>query len=409
MNSTISIAALLTLMTAVAATAQRAPALEIRFSPAGHVYLAEDNRQFGIANLQIQNIAIVNTGSEPVRVEEVLIEVLAGDEEVVRTDRHSALMLASRWSRLKGYLDLPGTMKSEDARYRFRELLGTPPSLSSTTSLDPGTAIYVSRRFTFVDAGVQMIDGKPTPVGPDRIRVSVRGVSSGGTPVTTQNHLRVIQYIPTTEYHFPLKGRWYIAASGSVRSHHRTQPVHEFALDLIQIGEGGRSHKGTGTSHSDYYAFEQNVHSVADGIVETVYDGILDTRLRRQDESLEAYRKAVLQPIAASDTPHGTGGNQVIVAHKDGEYSSYAHLMNDSIRVRKGDHVKRGQVLGQIGLSGDGYEPHLHFQLTDGPHIEYSRGIPAIFGNVRPVRFSSTIDDNGRRQLQSGEFVETVD
>ncbi len=83
--------------------------------------------------------------------------------------------------------------------------------------------------------------------------------------------------------------------------------------------------------------------------------------------------------------------------------------MNDSIRVKKGDHVKRGQVLGQIGLSGDGYEPHLHFQITDGPHIEYSRGIPAIFGNVRPVRFSSTIDDNGRRQLQSGEFVETVD
>ena len=60
----------------------------------------------------------------------------------------------------------------------------------------------------------------------------------------------------------------------------------------------------------------------------------------------------------------------MIVAHKDGEYSSYAHLTNFGIRVNKGDKVKRGQILAQIGLSGDGYEPHLHFQITDGPDIE---------------------------------------
>ena len=69
--------------------------------------------------------------------------------------------------------------------------------------------------------------------------------------------------------------------------------------------------------------------------------------------------------MAKADTPHGTGGNQVIVAHAGGEYSSYAHLKDGSIRVQKGERVRRGQMLAQIGLSGDGFQPHLHFQITE--------------------------------------------
>ncbi|MCI0411469.1 M23 family metallopeptidase [bacterium] len=105
--------------------------------------------------------------------------------------------------------------------------------------------------------------------------------------------------------------------------------------------------------------------------------------------------------------PYATGGNQVIVQHEAEEYSSFAHLKQGSIRVKKGDEVKRGQLIAQIGLSGDGYQPHLHFQITDGPDMNYARGIPMIFVNVRPVIFSSTIDTDGRRQLQTGEFIET--
>ena len=242
MNSTISIAASLALTIAVAATAQRPPALEIRFSPAGHVYLAEDNRQFGIANLQIQNIAIVNAGSEPVRIEEVLIEVLAG-EEVVRTERHPARILATRWSRLKGYLDLPGTMKSEDARYRFRELLGTSLRCRRRVSGTWHRNLRVST-FHVCRCGSADDRGEAHTGWASRIRVSVRGVSSAGTLVTAENYLRVIYYLPTTDT-LSAQGSLVHRSFGKRTDHHRTQPVHEFALDLIQIGEGGRSHKGT--------------------------------------------------------------------------------------------------------------------------------------------------------------------
>jgi hypothetical protein len=60
-------------------------------------------------------------------------------------------------------------------------------------------------------------------------------------------------------------------------------------------------------------------------------------------------------------------------------------------------------------MSGDGYEPHLHVQLTDGPDPNLARALPLVFRNVRPVQFSSTIDGDGRRQLQTGEFVDSVD
>jgi murein DD-endopeptidase MepM/ murein hydrolase activator NlpD len=396
----------LVIVTSSATSAQRDGALEVRFSPADAVYLAEDNRQFGIATLQIQNIAVVNAGVDPVRLEEIVIEVLSRDD-VVRVERHPARLIDLNWARLKGYLDLPGVMKTEEPRYRFRELLAGGITLSPTAALAPRTAMYLSHRFIFVDAAMAMINGRPTPVGPDRVRVSARGQSPSGQSVTAQNTLRIVQYRPDTEYHFPLRGRWYVASSASVRSHHRVQPVHEFALDLIQIGAGGSSYKGTGSTHADYYAFGQDVLAVADGVVHTVLEGVTDTRLRRAGESIEAYRVAVLQPLAAANTPNGTGGNQVVIAHAGGEYSSYAHLRAGSIRVTQGDRVSRGQVLGQVGLSGDGFQPHLHFQMTDGPDIDYARGIPAVFGNVRPVRFSSTIDDDGRRQLQTGEFVET--
>lgn len=37
------------------------------------------------------------------------------------------------------------------------------------------------------------------------------------------------------------------------------------------------------------------------------------------------------------------------------------------MRLKAGDAVKRGQPIAQLGQTGNSTEPHLHFQLTDGP------------------------------------------
>jgi murein DD-endopeptidase MepM/ murein hydrolase activator NlpD len=387
---------------------QTSAQLEIRFAPDKHVYLAQDNRFLAIANFQIQNIAFLNTGTDTIKIDEIKVEVFEGSN-LVKGNRYAGEVLEKNWQSLKSYIQLPGNIKSEDPRFRFKELLKDKFTLAETTTLKPNAAFFISRQFFFAQATVEFIEGKPKGTWPDRIKVSAKGTTSNGKPVVAENELQIINYQLKNEYWFPVRGRWYIGASSSVRSHHRLLPVHEFALDLIQIGEGGQSYKGDGTNLTDYYCYGKEVYAMADGEVVAVYDGIPETRLRRKDESPEDYRKAIMEPLSRSENAYiATGGNQIVLQHAGQEYSSYAHLQHGSITVKKGELVKRGQLIAKIGLSGDGYQPHLHFQLTDGPDINYSRGIPLIFQNVKPVLFSSTIDINPLRQFQAGEFIETT-
>lgn len=60
----------------------------------------------------------------------------------------------------------------------------------------------------------------------------------------------------------------------------------------------------------------------------------------------------------------------------DGRFALYAHFKPGSVRVRKGEYVRRGQVLGLVGTSGNSSEPHLHFHVTDGPSPLASNGLP---------------------------------
>ncbi len=89
----------------------------------------------------------------------------------------------------------------------------------------------------------------------------------------------------------------------------------------------------------------------------------------------------------------------MVIRHASGEFSHYGHLKQGSVRVKAGDAVKRGQVIGQLGHTGNSTEPHLHFQLTDGPDSMYSRGIPITFKNV-----VSTLGMSGN-VLQTGWIV----
>jgi murein DD-endopeptidase MepM/ murein hydrolase activator NlpD len=376
-------------------------------APDDHVYLATEHRAFGVANIEVQNIAIVNTSARTLRIEVVNFEVWSGSE-LVACQRFAGDRFDLHWRTVRQFLDMPGVREQEDPRYRFHELLGEKVALSSSTTLPPLTAMYISRRFQMLQATAEIVDGRPKLTWPDRLRISVRAKTADGKFVAAEHELRIVEYRPSNEYYFPVTGRWYVGSSSSVRSHHRYLPEHEFALDLIQIGAGGSSFSGDGTKHSDYYAFGQPVHAIGNGTVVTVHDDVEETRLRRKGESADDYRTAVMDPLSEKGYL-ASGGNLIVIKHPGGEYSSYAHLRHGSIRIKQGDTVSRGQVIAQVGLSGDGYQPHLHFQITDSPDMSYARGIPMIFANVRPVLFSSTLDTGGQRQFQTGEFVETVD
>jgi murein DD-endopeptidase MepM/ murein hydrolase activator NlpD len=70
------------------------------------------------------------------------------------------------------------------------------------------------------------------------------------------------------------------------------------------------------------------------------------------------------------------GGNYVAIDIGHGRYALYAHVQPGSLRVKVGDRVKRGQIVALLGNSGNSTEPHVHFQIADGPTFLSSEGIP---------------------------------
>ena len=62
----------------------------------------------------------------------------------------------------------------------------------------------------------------------------------------------------------------------------------------------------------------------------------------------------------------GTYGTMNVLEHPSGQQTLYAHL--SAARVKAGDQVGAGQVIGETGDSGRATGPHLHFEVIDAGH-----------------------------------------
>ncbi len=57
-------------------------------------------------------------------------------------------------------------------------------------------------------------------------------------------------------------------------------------------------------------------------------------------------------------------GKLILVRHKDNMFTAYAH--NSRNKVKKGQKVRQGQVIGKVGRTGRATGPHLHFEIRHG-------------------------------------------
>jgi murein DD-endopeptidase MepM/ murein hydrolase activator NlpD len=85
----------------------------------------------------------------------------------------------------------------------------------------------------------------------------------------------------------------------------------------------------------------------------------------------------------------GPAANVVQILHDDGTYAVYAHLNWNSIRVRPGDRVIRGQYIADSGNTGFSSGPHLHFVVLRNAGMQ-TVSVPIAFqgadtGSVVPA------------------------
>jgi murein DD-endopeptidase MepM/ murein hydrolase activator NlpD len=55
--------------------------------------------------------------------------------------------------------------------------------------------------------------------------------------------------------------------------------------------------------------------------------------------------------------------NFIVIMHSNGEYSRYDHLSYNSSKVIVGQHIRAGEEIAKVGMTGYTYLPHLHFQV----------------------------------------------
>lgn len=158
----------------------------------------------------------------------------------------------------------------------------------------------------------------------------------------------------------PFEGNWYVAEEHGFIDSHKRFVSEAFAYDFLLIGEGGKSYVGSGSRNIDYLAYRQSVLAAKDG--EVVY-----------------MRKDVPENVPGKAMPAVPGGNAIVIKHNDDQYTYYAHLTPSGMRFGVGDKVVEGDVIGEVGNSGDSVEPHLHFHAMRGPDPGDSSGIPTLF------------------------------
>jgi len=177
-----------------------------------------------------------------------------------------------------------------------------------------------------------------------------------------------------TPLSLPFKGRWLVMWGGDTKelNQHHDVPNQRFAFDFLGVGEDGTTRRGDGTKNEDYYAFGREVLAPADGIATDVITGVRDN-------------------VPGSMNPYSVVGNAVFIEHSEHEVSVIAHLKLGSVRVKRGQKVKRGEVIGLCGNSGNSSEPHIHYHLMNTPIIQDATGIKVFFNNLE-------VEKNGEKQ-----------
>ena len=171
----------------------------------------------------------------------------------------------------------------------------------------------------------------------------------------------------------PLAGGDWVATNGCCgRTSHRgavmavggrINAAERFAIDFLRIDTTVSpvvTFDGDGSRNEDYLAYGVPLLAVADGTVVSVLSDVADS---------------TPQVVPTDLSFAQLGGSYVILDIGGGNFVYYAHMVPGSATVRVGEKVVRGQVIGELGNSGNSTEAHLHLHVARA-------GLPLSSDNV---------------------------
>ncbi len=333
-----------------AAAPETATALETRVQSVPHPVLGADGRQH-----VAYEINVVNRSPLLVRVDSITVLTGTSGGRVVQR---------VRGARLANSLLLNGGESGTTI----------PPSHSAVVFMDvtfPRTAkLPRALRHRFATTNLVRRSpkddhrGVPVPKGSTTPRTIT--FTGAGTTVSTQRAIRIAA---------PLQGQGWLVGNGCcfpINAHRGTANTidgttyiaERFAIDFVRLDQAHRLYIGPVDLLTSYPYFGDPIHSVADGVVVRIQDGL-------PEQTPGA--------LPAGATVQTAGGNYIVVRIAPGRYAFYAHLQPGSLRVKVGDRVTRGQIIGLLGNTGNTDAPHLHFHVMDGPSPLASDGLPFVF------------------------------
>ncbi len=132
---------------------------------------------------------------------------------------------------------------------------------------------------------------------------------------------------------------------------------------------------GTARAMKIMTGFGKEVMAPADGVVLEVIDGIRDN-------------------VPGIANPYALIGNAIVLQHGQNEYSVLAYLKQNSIRVRVGDRILKGQAIAQCGNSGGSLQPGIHIHLQDSPIVSVASGVKFYFEKAGIIK-------DGNKEIKS--------
>lgn len=170
----------------------------------------------------------------------------------------------------------------------------------------------------------------------------------------------------STKLILPFKDEWTVTWGGDTAelNYHVESKAQKNAFDFVITDENGKSYKTDGNTNEDYYAFGKELIAPCDGEIVLAVDGIEDN-------------------IPGELNPIYVPGNTVILKTENNEYLFFAHFKQNSIKVKLGQKIKKGEVLGLCGNSGNSSEPHLHFHIQNVKDMNVSTGVKCYFDQLK--------------------------